>query len=227
MKDYRVDKDREQQYITSVRLVKKGGKEVYEVEFADGQIFQNIEKNDDNIKKIISAQEKQAAAGVSNKGFFLNKRIQSGIATIGGGLGAGVVTSIISTGLTNLTATQPNPLVAPIAIGILAIAGTIPGAIHLVRNHAKVKELEKIEYRNDNKEDLDNIPLYPNALAGIDSEKRKMIKGSQNPFCITNIDRYTIDDLEEIVSNISREKAYKFKYEDTNEDSKAPQKNKK
>lgn len=220
MKDYRVDKDKEQQYITSVKLVKVSGNEVYEVEFADGQIFKNIKKDDENIKKIIEAQEKQAASGVANQGFFRSKRMQSGMAAIGTAAGTCALTSVVATGLTSITATQPNPLIAPITIGVLTIVSAIPGFARLVKNHQKVKELEKIEYRNDNKATLDSFRNYPNSLAGFTSDKKKKFKNSSDPFSIINIDNYSIEDLEDIVSNINREKTYQFKYASSQEKNK-------
>lgn len=222
MQDYRVDKEKDQKYILSVNLVTQDNKEFYMVKFPGRRNFKHLVKCDENIKKIIDAQEKQAAAGVNNKGFFMSKRIQSGIAAIGGAVGTGAITSVVASGLTSLTATQPSPLVAPISIGILTVLGALPGVVHLAKNHRKVTELNKIEYLNTHKEDLKNFESYPNSLAGLSREKKQMIRESEYPFSITDIEEYSIEELETIVSNIEIEKEYGFKY-DTN----APQKNKK
>ena len=64
-------------------------------------------------------------------------------------------------------------------------------------------------------EDLQNIFSYPNALVGVNPRLAKWILKQDDPFCILFTDKYSLRDLQQIVSNIEVEKTFDFTYKET------------
>ena len=81
-----------------------------------------------------------------------------------------------------------------------------------MQNHGKVKELEKIEYRDTHKEQLSNIGGYANSLVGVSAKVASLIEEEENPFSILNIDSFSQEDLETIIDNMEREKQTGLQY---------------
>ena len=113
--------------------------------------------NEENLKKIERIQEEQAKKGVENKETFISRRTKTGVLT---GLSA-VAAGVAGYGLTTLASTMgfvdPTAITFAIGTGVITILGSIPAFSKLMQNHAKVKELEKIEYRDTHTEQLENI----------------------------------------------------------------------
>lgn len=207
MKDYRLDQKADPDYIVSVKEKKStqdAKNTTLEVKFADGRKFKNIIANDVNISKIIEQQELQAKAGVENIDVFKNKRTRDGIAT-------GLVLLVGGAGTINM-----NSHTFVIATGVITLLTALPFAYSLVRNSRKVKELHKIKYRDEHRDELESFSGYENALAGLSTRKQKwfkdMMKKHEDPFSITEIDSYSKHDLETITKNINTEKNYQFTY---------------
>ena len=76
--------------------------------------------------------------------------------------------------------------------------------------------IEKLKYRNDHRDELDNALAYENAFVGLSPRKAdffsKELENGLDPYTVLNIDAYTENDLKTIVDNIEREKTYQFTY---------------
>ena len=107
---------------------------------------------------------------------------------------------------------DPTAITFAIGTGVITILGSIPAFSKLMQNHAKVKELEKIEYRDTHTEQLENIEAYANSLVGVPSKVARLIEEEQNPFSILNIDSFSQEDLETIIDNMEREKQTGLQY---------------
>ncbi len=210
MKNYTIDGKGEEKYIEKV--IKKNDGTMYIV-FADGRVFNNVLCCEENLEKIIATQEEQARKGIENYKVFKTNEVKSKALAVISGIGA----LTFSTGITMIPELQgffdtQSPAVIATGVGVITILGTIPALVKLSRDKSKVKELEKLRYRDRNKKELDTFRDYPNALTGVDSSTAQWIKKHKDPFCILNIDEYDVEDLEQIISNINVEKEYNFTY---------------
>ena len=212
MKDYSLDKEQSKHYIKDFRTVKTENGDEYEIIFADGTVFKNVRADEANLQKIERIQEEQAKNGVANKETFISRRTKTGVLT---GLSA-VAAGVAGYGLTTLASTMglvdPTALTFAIGTGVITILGSIPAFSKLVQNHGKVKELEKIEYRDTHKEQLGNIGAFANSLVGVPSKVARLIEEEQNPFSILNIDSFSQEDLETIIDNMEREQKTGLQY---------------
>jgi len=220
MKDYTIDEKGKSNYVVNFT---RGKNNTYTIYFADGSVFENVEVNDENLRKLKMVQEQQAKRGVENLSVFRNRKTKSGVMTgasaIGSAVAATAVTMIPAVG--ELLQGQ-NPLVVGAGIGVITILGAIPAYTKFRRDKAAVKELEKIKYRDEHREDLDAYGSYANALSGLNPDLRAKIKRSKEPFSIIHIDSFSAEDLEKIISNIEREKQFDFIYpEETEEEREA------
>ncbi len=210
MKDYSIGENKKN-YI--LRIEEKESEGTFDVVFADGSRFTDIEANQENIAKVIQIQEKQAKTGVANKAVFIGRRTKAGImsALSSGALlaGATAVTNIPS--VSNLLASQ-EPIVVAAGIGMITILGSIPAFAKLFRESEKVAELDKLEYLSKHRNKLDNYRSYHNALQGLNRRAYAHFKGSEDPYCILDIDEYEKKDLEIMMENIEKEEALGFSY---------------
>ena len=221
MKDFRLDRKAEPKYILDVKTQttrETVGEEVHDIEtysvkFADGRVFKNILVDDANLQKIIAQQEKQAKAGVENIDVFVKRKKMSGIMTAASIVGGPIIYAAAD------IATKMDPVAIAIGTGIVTLSALIPSVCSLVKNAGKVGQLRKIEYRDKNKGELSSYTDYENSLAGLSRGTRRyfeeMAEEGQDPFCITEIDQYSLADLEQITENIKTEKTYKFTYRTT------------
>ena len=218
MKDFRLDRKAEPKYILDVKTEEeivvgendsKETRETLSIVFADGRVFRNVEYSEENLKKIIDQQEKQAKAGVGNISVFEKRKTRAGIMTAASIIG-GPVIGAVAAGL------LPNPFTVAIGAGILTVATAVPAVCSLVKNAGKVSELSKIKYRDEHRRELESFSDYENSLVGLSSRKRKwfseMVEEGNDPFSITEIDEFSQSDLQQIIENIDTEKTYKFTY---------------
>lgn len=228
MKDYRINKDEQKDYIIGVRTVSSKGKETpktLEVEFADGRVFKNIVCDDNNMAKIVEQLEKQAQAGVGNIEVFEKKKTVAGrvlaLSLPLGFAGGGLISATVEQAAPEL---QDDPSLFLIGMGAITLMAAIPSAYSLIKNSPKVKELRTIKYRNEHRTELDSFNNYENALAGLPEDTANMFLASvvkgEDPFSVVYIDSYDQQDLETIVENIEREKEYQFTYVKTPTNSK-------
>ena len=210
MKDYTVKGDKKELYITKMTRGKKG---TLDVKFADGRVFKNIDACEENIEKIVVTQEEQAKRGIKNFAHFVREKKNAVAETIG----SGVVAGSVATGVTFIpkiheALSVQDPIYVVAGIGAITVLSMVPGLVKLVRSKGKVKELEKLSYRESNLDNLNNFRNYPNALVGVRPEVASRLERSKNPFSILNIDSYSLEDLQQIMKNINVEEAYDFTY---------------
>lgn len=211
MKDYSLTKEGQKDYLLDFKLRQNGEEETYDVVYADGKVFGHVTANEANLAKIEQVQEAQAKNGVANKHVFVSRRTKSGVLTA---LSAGV-SATAGYGLATMAATaglMPEGLPIAAGVGLITILGTIPAFAKLLKNHGKVKELSKIEYRDERQEELSHIGDYANSLAGVSPKVVALLEEEERPFSILNIDRFTQEDLETIIDNMEREKKSGFVY---------------
>lgn len=210
MKNYAINAKDNEKYIQYVEKNRDG---TITIVFADGRVFDNIVCCEENLEKIIAVQEEQAKKGIDNYKIFKTKENKSKALTLISGIGTlAVTTGITMAPAVNNALSSQSPVLVAAGVGLITILGTIPAFAKLRRDRGKVKELEKLRYRNKHKKELDSYAEYPNALAGIYPDTAKWISSTKDPFSILNIDEYSQYDLEQIVSNINVEKSYDFTY---------------
>ena len=204
MKVYVSKKNDKRKYIKNVKDCNDGS---LEIKFADGRVFKNIERNEENIKKINKVQEEQARKGLDNYVVFKNRFIKAIVYLGCSGFATGLV---LATALTS----QMTPVELFTGLGVINVFGTIPSFCKLLRNKLKMNELDKVSYRDNNIDKLKNYKKYENSLAGLDSCTSNYFNESSpdNAFAIVNADNYEKSDLETIVSNIDREESLGFTY---------------
>ena len=82
----------------------------------------------------------------------------------------------------------------------------------LSKENSRIKELQKIFYRNKKWDEINSYSDYSNALQGVKKTIAKKIEESPEPFAMINIDNFDIETLKKIVENIEREDEYEFTY---------------
>ena len=137
-------------YIKNVKDCNDGS---LEIEFADGRVFKNIERNDENIKKINKIQEEQARKGLDNYVVFKNRFIKAIVYLGCSGFATGLV---LATALTS----QMTPVELFTGLGVINVFGTIPSFCKLLRNKLKMNELDKVSYRDNNIDILKNYQVH-------------------------------------------------------------------
>lgn len=204
MKVYVSKKNDKRKYIKNVKDCNDGS---LEIKFADGRVFKNIERNEENIKKINKVQEEQARKGLDNYVVFKNRFIKAIVYLGCSGLATGLV---LATTLTS----QMTPVELFTGLGVINVFGTIPSFCKLIRNKLKMNELDKVSYRDNNIDKLKNYKKYENSLVGLDSCTSNYFNESSpdDAFAIVNVDKYEKSDLETIVSNIDSEESLGFTY---------------
>ncbi len=207
MKDYTLNKEDKKTYIKNIEKVKStSGVSSYKITYADGRVFKNIACNEENLKKIIDTQEKQAQEGIKNIQVYEKKAKGFKYLTLAGVI-IGTTASIIDG---NATSSMMGTIIT--SVGYICMGSGLISFINFLEEKGKIAELKKISYRDKNQGDLENFKSYNNSLAGINRTKRKLLEHQKDPFSIININNYSQDDLETIISNIEREKKYNFEY---------------
>lgn len=211
LKNYITDGKGEEKYILEVIKNSNG---TLTIKFADGRVFRNILACDDNIAKIIATQEEQAKRGIASYRTFVKKaNFAKAQSAISGAIIAGIGTGIA---ISDSIISSQNPIIVAAGIGVVTILGMTPGLVKLVKNKGKIKELDKLRFRNEHIDDLREFRNYPNALSGVESHVVRFMRGTEDPFSILEIDQYQVDDLEQMMTNINVEKEYGFTYKKAN-----------
>lgn len=214
MKDYSIGESKKN-YI--LRIEEDTANGTFNVVFADGSKFTDIEANDENIAKVIRIQEKQAKTGVANKAVFVGRKTKAGIMTaLSAAATLGAATAVSSIPVVSEMLAGQNPVTVCAGIGMITILGAIPACAKLFRETEKVAELEKLEYLEKNKVKLANYRQYHNVLRGLNRRALTHFRENANPYCILDIDEYEKKDLEIIMENIRKEEEFGFTYKKTN-----------
>lgn len=212
MKDYSLNQQQAKDYLLDYRLVQNGEEETYDVTYADGRVFGHVTANEENLRKIERVQEAQAEKGVANKHVFQSRRTKAGLATFASAALSSMAGMGIASVIPQLQNAPQSELTLAIGVGVVTILGSIPAFAKFLKNNAKVKELNKIEFRNEHMEELQRIDQYANSLSGVSTGTIALIEEEERPFSILNIDRFTQSDLEKIVDNMEREQKTGFQY---------------
>ena len=210
MKDYSIGENKKN-YILSIDENTANG--TFDVIFADGSKFCDVEANDENFAKIIQIQERQAKEGIANKSVFVGRRAKAGVLTFlsAAAMLAGTTAATNIPMVSNLLSGQ-DPVVVAAGIGTITILGTIPAVAKLFRESEKVAELEKLEYLAKHRQKLESYRSYHNVLKGLNKKAFAHFKKSADPYCILDIDEYEKKDLEQMIENIEKEDAFAFTY---------------
>lgn len=199
MKDYSLNYDDSKKFILSYKI--ENGKIV--AKLASGELY-TVPYSEENENKIISRMEKQARYAEPKPLKTLDKILA------------------IS-----------QPLVLPIAImnfvnnvgwfyGIM-LAIIVEGAIYYpakaIINAIKKRDIKKLNYFLDNKEELnESIEKSENMKLGISKKAVKEIElqrsENKQPFNINNIDNYSLSDLKALRENIERISTFGFNEEE-------------
>ena len=228
MEDFRLKPRKQPRYILDSKVVESSiineegkAEEIKGIRVCFGdKIAFYIDYDEKNIKKIEERQEKQADEGILNlPKFKLRKTIAGCMITAGAIVGPAIGTGLATT-MSSQVSEESDLTKFAITVGAVTLGSIIPGIYKLIKTNPKVKQLQKLKFRNENKATLDSYTEYENALAGISSEKKEFFNDAKsqgkNPFSIMYVDNYTQDDLERIVENIEREKEFQFVYKKKN-----------
>lgn len=228
MRDYRTNKKENNDYILNVNQKRSvEGKDILSVDFADGRTFTNIEDTPENLAKVMAQQEKQATEGITNMGVFKRRESWAKFATaVSAGATAGAYGLVAEKLLENST-NDMETLAACICGGCLVLMNVIVGGYFIQKNHGIVGELERVNFRNTNRETLKKYKDYPNATTGLAKRKVEYLEdtdAASDPFNIIDIERFSTDDLKKIVENIKTEESFGFNYPTTDSSEKTYQK---
>lgn len=125
------------------------------------------------------------------------------------------VLSAISTGVTMAAPTafesiaasvqsQANLEDAAAAAVVIGATSAIAAGIASFVNIRKVFEINKLNYRDENKAILDQVKTYPSAMDCISKKKKKQIQKRKNPFGVIWAEDYSKRDLKKIVARIKQ-----------------------
>ena len=209
MRDYTFKDEDKSKYI--VRIINNNDN-AFDVEFADGSFLIGIENNEENLSIVNRKMEEQAKLGVKRHFVFNNHKAASTVGfvvSLVGVAGLGVLASRIPK--VQETFSQDKNIVLA-GIGSLSVVLSMPAFVKMRENIKKVRELDKIAFRNKNIDKLDSYSNYNYSLNGINSRVKKIIKESRDPFSMLHIDDYSLNDLKTIVSNVDKEEEFHFTY---------------
>ncbi len=208
MKDYTLDQNSKKKYIVDMFVAEN---KTITIIFADGTRFENIAYTDDNLDLIAKVQEGQAKVAVNKLPIFRRKASNADL-----GMCAATGAAFIVGGcLSCFTSVCHSPAESVALVGTVTLCGFIPSFIHAIHEKEKLKELEKIKYRDDHRDELDSYKELPNSLAGVKNRRHFAFCRSheEDPFSILAIDCFSKKDLETIVDNVERENEFGFTYQ--------------
>lgn len=204
MRDYRLEKD-EKNYVLSYKKDEEDGNLL--VKFADdgkkSTYFEGIPATSFNIKNLDIKMQSQIEEAIKNKHRFVLSRNVS-LITSGLAFASSVAASYYLFNKENLSAAVLLCVCVPTFVYCLK---------DYIKENRKVKELKKTECIKINKEKLDNIKKYPNALAGVKDKTKEFISSYEEPFKANNLDKINQEDIDKIIANIEREEEFNFIYE--------------
>lgn len=204
MRDYRLEED-DKNYVLSYKKDEEDGNLL--VKFADdgkkSTYFEGVPATSVNIKNLDIKMQSQIEEAIKNKHRFVLSRNVS-LITSGLAFASSVAASYYLFNKENLSAAVLLCVCVPTFVYCLK---------DYIKENRKVKELKKAECIKINKEKLDNIKKYPNALAGVKDKTKEFISSYEEPFKANNLDKINQEDIDKIIANIEREEEFNFIYE--------------
>lgn len=211
MKTYVRYNEKKDEFIKRVRPL-SGNNKFLKVRYASGGgIFgaingmrnYKIEATEDRIENINFYMEREALKGKEKLSSY--KKL-GGICT---------VLSAVSTGFTMAAPTafesiaaavqsQANLEDAAAAAVVVGATSAIAAGIASFVNIRKVFEINKLNFRDENKVILDQVKQYPSAMDCISKRKKELIQRRKNPFGVIWAEDYRKRDLKKIVTRIKQ-----------------------
>lgn len=162
-----------------------------------------IEANEDRIKNINFYMENEALKGKEKLSTY--KKI-GGVCTILSTIATGA-TMAMPTAFESIAAavqSQANLEDAAAAAVVIGATSAIATGIASFVNIRKVFEINKLNYRDENRVILDQVKQYPSAMDCISKKKKTLIQKRQNPFGVIWAEDYRKRDLKKIVTRIKQ-----------------------
>lgn len=211
MKTYVKYNENKDEFIKSVKQV-SGNNKFIKVRYAsgggilgaiNGMRNYKIEATEDRIANINYYMESEASKG---------KEKLSGYKKLGG---LCTVLSAISTGVTMAAPTAFESIAATVqsqanledvasAVVVVGATSAIAAGIASFVNIRKVFEINKLNYRDENKVILDQVKQYPSAMDCLPKRKKDLIQRRKNPFGVIWAEDYKKRDLKKIVTRIKQ-----------------------
>ena len=210
MRNYTINKVGESNFITDFYKAQDG---TYTIEFADGSLFKRVIACDENLEKLNEIQQKQIEDGVRNYPKLKRNASKQGIMTAFNFAGtAGVLFAVtLIPGIKDFVA-QQGGLFTGCTIGILSVLANIPSFAKFSEKINIVGELDKIKFVNKYREVLYSFREHSNSLANLNPDVVDFIYSQEDPFTVENLERISLSDLRQIVSNISKEEKLGLTY---------------
>ena len=204
MKDYSLDREAKERFITNVVYHRNHTFTIY---FANGKKLSGIDSTKENLLKVKKVLDDQARRGIESSFVFERKKRNSGL--LAAVSTTGFVVSLLWANSSEMTKSSS---IGIYGLGAISLFAGIPSFVDYIRNKKKIQELDKIRYRNENMSKLESIQKYPNSLNGVSSQLKDIISKDKDPFSMFHLDDYSKEDLEKIVSNVELEEDFQFTY---------------
>ena len=167
------------------------------VVFGDKRKHTNVEKTEENLKKLEEQMELQMDKAIARQPLYVLQTILSTTTTIATSAGAFELIS----GFESLQSVSSREYLT----GAALIAGASYSATLLIKGYSRLSELAKVKYRNKNAEKLCKATEYSHALDSSSQRITKLFSEDDNPLGVLNLDKFTKKDLKKIMTEINRE----------------------
>ena len=211
MKTYVRYNEKKDEFIKRVRPL-SGNNKFLKVRYAagggilgvvNGMRNYKIEATEDRIENINSYMENEFLKGKEKLSGY--KKL-GGVCTVLSAMASGI-TIAAPTAIESIAAavqSQANLEDAAAAAVVIGATSAIATGILSFVNIRKVFEINKINYRDENRVILDQVKQYPSAMDCISKKKKTLIQKRQNPFGVIWAEDYRKRDLKKIVTRIKQ-----------------------
>lgn len=211
MKDLTLKKEEQKDFILDI-VEDDASLGTLKVLYADGGYNKAVQNTSKNIQLAEEKMEEQATTAVANLKKYKSKvKTDTAKMVLSGAVPAGAGYILHS----NIETLQDNPTVLFTTLGIVAVLGMGKYCLERIKDKKKLKEVEKIKYRDDNREILETFADHYNSLNELNDKTVRNLTITENPFGIRNLDNLSQETLETIIANIEREEKIPFTYAKT------------
>lgn len=202
MYDYSLNDDERKIFILKHEKVRIDDEDKIEVYYADGSV-DIIDDLDENLDIIEKAKDQQIEDALDYEPVFVKKINRSIIGGITLSTGMFTAGSIVAA---NLPVNDEVKGIVIAGLGVLYL-GSI---VHNLRKKGPKKELEKLRFLDENREDLESYSQYTNSLNGLDYRVSDMILAREKPYSSLYVEDYDIEALKTIKNNIERARHFNY-----------------
>ena len=206
MKDLTFKKAEKKEYIINIEE-DKGNTLI--VNYADGGYSRKIQNTSNNIKLAEDKMEQQAKTAVEKIKSYKTKVTMDKLALAVHATTPSGTAYILNS---NFDVYQDNPQTLMLVTGTVTLVGVFAWMMQYLKDKSRLKEVEKIKYRDDNREKLEGFKEHCNSLNGLHQKTIRNLTREENPFGIRNLDNLSQKTLERIIENIEREEQIPFTY---------------